>query len=78
MITWYRRPPMIPKGTAQMAMSAIVSFLPPRAAQRRAPSHTATKTPRMMQKAYALSGTGPRYRTPVEGLGSAASSIPAL
>ncbi len=67
--TWYSRPPTRPNGTAQMVMSAMTPRSPPRATQRRLPSQTATNTPRMMQKAYALNGTGPRCSTPVGGLG---------
>jgi hypothetical protein len=49
--TWYNRPPMIPNGTAQIAMSMTAPGSPPRCTHRRSVSHSATRMPAMMQMA---------------------------
>ena len=59
----------MPNGTAQIARSVTSPCRPPRATQRRSPIQTAATMPRMIEKAYARSGTGPRYQTPSPGLG---------
>ena len=69
---------MIPKGTAQIAISVIVPGAPPRCTYLRLPSQTATMIPTMMMRAYARSGIGPRSHTPCDGLGSDAVIIAVL
>ena len=48
LITWYSRPPTMPNGTAQKAISSTVSGSPPRAAQRRRAIQSATTMPIMI------------------------------
>jgi hypothetical protein len=50
-ITWYRRPPTIPKGTAHSATSSTSSARRPWAAHRLRVIHAATTMPRRMHSA---------------------------
>ena len=74
-MTWYRRPPTRPNGTAQMAMSTTSCGLPPRARQRLSPSQTATRIPARMHMAYIRIGIGPRWYWALDGLGMSARYV---
>ena len=50
-MTWYSRPPMMPKMIAQNATSQMSSSRPPRARHRRRVSATHTKMPATMHSA---------------------------
>ena len=59
----------MPHGMATAMTSSRVSWLPPRARQRRPAMIMPTTMPAMMQSAYARSGKPKTSHTPLAGLG---------
>ena len=65
------RPPTMPNGTAQTAISSTIHFGAPRRRSRTSAIAQAATMPSRMNRAYARSGSGPRYQIPWVGLGKA-------